>query len=181
MALFGKKSEMPRAEDALAGRAERMPVPPAHFVNGHPLEPPFPEGLEQAVVAMGCFWGAERVFWQAEGVYTIRLTVSRPPGFRPLFLPGATAPLAERSFEFVVIDSNKRDTARPVAWENVLEIDPTSPRWWDRLPAWTQLRRIPGLNRGPLGSIRAASINHPLGRFIERNTVRSECWRGMSK
>ena len=48
-----------------------------------------------------------------------------------------------------------------------LEIDPTSPHWWDRLPSWTQLRRIPGLNRGPLGSIRAASINHPFGRFVE--------------
>jgi peptide-methionine (S)-S-oxide reductase len=70
MALFGKKSQMPRAEDALPGRSEKMHVPPAHFVNGHPLEPPFPEGLEQAAVAMGCFWGAERVFWQADGVYT---------------------------------------------------------------------------------------------------------------
>jgi peptide-methionine (S)-S-oxide reductase len=81
MALFGKKSEMPRAEDALPGRAEQMPVPKAHFVNGHPLEPPFPEGLEQAVVAMGCFWGAERVFWQADGVYTT--AVGYTAGFTP--------------------------------------------------------------------------------------------------
>jgi peptide-methionine (S)-S-oxide reductase len=81
MALFGKKSQMPRSEDALPGRAETMPVPPAHFVNGHPLEPPFPEGLEQAVVAMGCFWGAERVFWQAEGVYTT--AVGYTGGFTP--------------------------------------------------------------------------------------------------
>jgi peptide-methionine (S)-S-oxide reductase len=81
MALFGKKSQMPRAEDALPGRAEEMPVPPAHFVNGHPLEPPFPEGLEQAVVAMGCFWGAERVFWQADGVYTT--AVGYTGGFTP--------------------------------------------------------------------------------------------------
>jgi peptide-methionine (S)-S-oxide reductase len=47
-----------------------MPVPSAHFVNGHPLVPPFPAGLEQAVFGMGCFWGAERKFWQAPGVYT---------------------------------------------------------------------------------------------------------------
>src|SRR5437588_2045910 len=70
MALFGRKHEMPSADDALPGRDVEMPVPPAHFVNGHPLEPPFPEGLEQAVLAMGCFWGAERVFWKTEGVYT---------------------------------------------------------------------------------------------------------------
>jgi peptide-methionine (S)-S-oxide reductase len=47
-----------------------MPVPPEHFVNGHPLTPPFSDPLEQAMFALGCFWGAERVFWQAEGVYT---------------------------------------------------------------------------------------------------------------
>ena len=81
MALFGRKREMPRAENALPGRAEQMSVPPAHFVNGHPLEPPFPEGLEQAVVAMGCFWGAERVFWQADGVYTT--AVGYTGGFTP--------------------------------------------------------------------------------------------------
>jgi peptide-methionine (S)-S-oxide reductase len=70
MALFGRKNEMPSADDALPGRDTEMPVPDAHFVNGHPLTPPFPDGLEQAMFALGCFWGAERVFWQAEGVYT---------------------------------------------------------------------------------------------------------------
>ena len=68
--LFGKKAEMPAAAAALPGRAERMPVPDEHFVNGHPLEPPFPEGMEQALFGMGCFWGAERKFWETEGVYT---------------------------------------------------------------------------------------------------------------
>ena len=47
-----------------------MPVPPQHFVNGHPLKPPFPEHLQQAIFGLGCFWGAERKFWQTEGVYT---------------------------------------------------------------------------------------------------------------
>jgi peptide-methionine (S)-S-oxide reductase len=70
MALFGRKHEMPSADQALPGRDAVMPVPPEHFVNGHPLMPPFPDGLEQAMFALGCFWGAERVFWQAEGVYT---------------------------------------------------------------------------------------------------------------
>jgi peptide-methionine (S)-S-oxide reductase len=70
MFLFTKPSTMVRPEDALPGRDESMSVPGRHDVLGTPLAPPFPEGLEQAVVGMGCFWGAERIFWQAPGVYT---------------------------------------------------------------------------------------------------------------
>jgi peptide-methionine (S)-S-oxide reductase len=70
MFLFTKPTQMVTAEEALPGRAERMPVPDRHEVLGTPLEPPFPAGLEQAVFGLGCFWGAERVFWQAPGVYT---------------------------------------------------------------------------------------------------------------
>jgi peptide-methionine (S)-S-oxide reductase len=65
-----KKLELPSREEALPGRQQKMPVAKAHFVNGHPLEPPFPAGLETVVVAMGCFWGAERAFWEVPGVYT---------------------------------------------------------------------------------------------------------------
>ena len=70
MLFTRKKLELPGPGAALPGRAERMPVPERHFVNGHPLEPPFPAGTGQAIVGMGCFWGAERTFWQAPGVYT---------------------------------------------------------------------------------------------------------------
>lgn len=66
----GKKTTMPEASEALPGRSERMEVPAAHFVNGHPLEPPFPAGMRLSMWGMGCFWGAERKFWQIEGVYT---------------------------------------------------------------------------------------------------------------
>jgi len=69
-AFAKKKLEMPSAAEALPGRAEAMSVPARHFVNGHPLKPPFPQGLEQAIFGLGCFWGAERKFWQAPGVYT---------------------------------------------------------------------------------------------------------------
>jgi peptide-methionine (S)-S-oxide reductase len=68
--LFNKKSSLPTPEEALTGRSESMPVPSKHFVNGNPLQPPFPEGMETAMFGLGCFWGAERKFWQVKGVYT---------------------------------------------------------------------------------------------------------------
>jgi peptide-methionine (S)-S-oxide reductase len=61
---------LPRPEEALPGRSEPLPVPEEHFVNGNRLAAPFPAGLEQALFAMGCFWGAERKFWQVPGVYS---------------------------------------------------------------------------------------------------------------
>ena len=68
--MFTKSLAIPSKKDALPGREARMPVPAAHFVNGHPLQPPFPAGLARAMFGMGCFWGAERKFWQLPGVYT---------------------------------------------------------------------------------------------------------------
>jgi peptide-methionine (S)-S-oxide reductase len=76
-----EKLEMVSPEQALPGRAETMPVPERHEVLRTPLVPPFPDGLEQALVGMGCFWGAERVFWQAPGVYTT--AVGYAGGFTP--------------------------------------------------------------------------------------------------
>jgi peptide-methionine (S)-S-oxide reductase len=71
MWMFSRKTlEMPGPGEALPGRSEAMKVPARHFVKGAPLQPPFPEGVEVAVFGMGCFWGAERAFWQAPGVYT---------------------------------------------------------------------------------------------------------------
>jgi peptide-methionine (S)-S-oxide reductase len=68
--MFDKKLKMPTKEQALPGRTERMTVPTAHHVNGAPLQGPFPDGLEQAMFGLGCFWGAEKKFWQVPGVYT---------------------------------------------------------------------------------------------------------------
>jgi peptide-methionine (S)-S-oxide reductase len=65
-----KKLELPKPEDALPGRTTRLAVPAAHFVNGHRLEPPYPAGLKTAMFGLGCFWGAEKVFWNLPGVYT---------------------------------------------------------------------------------------------------------------
>ena len=65
-----KKTEIPSPEAALPGRTARMSVPDAHHVNGNRLEPPFPDGLELAMFGMGCFWGAERCFWEMQGVWS---------------------------------------------------------------------------------------------------------------
>ena len=79
--FYQKQIEMPSPEEALQGREARIPVPEMHFVNGNPLEPPFPDGMEMALFGMGCFWGAERVFWQAPGVYTT--AVGYAAGYTP--------------------------------------------------------------------------------------------------
>jgi peptide-methionine (S)-S-oxide reductase len=80
--LFRNKTEMPEAADALPGRDTRpFHVPDTHFVLGTPLEPPFPEDTEQAIVGMGCFWGPERVFWQTPGMFTT--AVGYAAGYTP--------------------------------------------------------------------------------------------------
>lgn len=83
MVLFGlgKKLGLPNPDEALPGRSEPMPVPEKHYVNGNPLKPPFPNGMETALFGMGCFWGAERKFWQTEGVYTT--AVGYAAGYTP--------------------------------------------------------------------------------------------------
>jgi peptide-methionine (S)-S-oxide reductase len=78
---FRKKFEMTTPATALKGRASEMPVRNRHFVNGHLLKPPFPAGLETAIFGMGCFWGAERLFWQMPGVYST--AVGYAGGFTP--------------------------------------------------------------------------------------------------
>ncbi|WGV28647.1 peptide-methionine (S)-S-oxide reductase MsrA [Halotia branconii] len=83
MALFGfgKKSVMPTPEEALSGRTQPISVPDRHYVNQNQLKPPYPEGLEKALFGLGCFWGAERKFWQLKGVYTT--AVGYAAGYTP--------------------------------------------------------------------------------------------------
>ena len=84
MGILGSKARMIAREDALPGRSERMRVPKAHHVNGAPLEPPFPAGMQQSIFGMGCFWGAERKFWQKPGVF------STAAGYAGGFTPNPT-------------------------------------------------------------------------------------------
>jgi peptide-methionine (S)-S-oxide reductase len=83
MGIFGlgKKVAMISSEQALPGRTDKMPVPAKHYVNSNPLKPPFPEGMETAMFGLGCFWGAERKFWQQKGVYTT--AVGYAAGYTP--------------------------------------------------------------------------------------------------
>lgn len=75
------KLRLPKPDEALPGRSIEVPVPPMHFVNGQPMKPPFPEGSETILVGMGCFWGAERKFWETPGVITT--AVGYAAGFTP--------------------------------------------------------------------------------------------------
>lgn len=81
MSWLPRKIQMPCLEEALPGRATAMPVPVRHYVNDHPLQPPFPAGMEQTVFGLGCFWGAERKFWTQSGVYST--AVGYAGGFTP--------------------------------------------------------------------------------------------------
>jgi peptide-methionine (S)-S-oxide reductase len=90
--MFGLRSgkTMVEPERALPGREREMSVPARHAVLGTPLKPPYPDGQERAIVGMGCFWGAERVFWQAPGVYTT--AVGYAGGITPIPATRRSAP-----------------------------------------------------------------------------------------
>jgi peptide-methionine (S)-S-oxide reductase len=82
---LGKKNTIPSAQDALPGRTASMPVPEKHFTKGNPIKGPFPDGLETAMFGLGCFWGAERKFWQQEGVYSTAVGYAAGPTPNPTY------------------------------------------------------------------------------------------------
>ena len=115
------KSEMPTADKALPGRASRpFVVPDRHFVLGTPLEPPFPDGFGQAIFGMGCFWGAERKFWEADGVYTT--AVGYAGGFtpNPTYEEVCSGRTGHNEVVLVVFDPAKTsyDEMLRIFWEN---------------------------------------------------------------
>jgi peptide-methionine (S)-S-oxide reductase len=119
--LFGRdKLRMPTADEALPGRDVTMPVPTRHFVNGHPLTPPFPDGMEQAVFGMGCFWGAERKFWQAEGVFTTAVGYAGGHTPNPTYEEVCSGRTGHTEVVLVVFDPavTSYDAMLRVFWEN---------------------------------------------------------------
>jgi peptide-methionine (S)-S-oxide reductase len=114
------KSRMPAKDDALPGRAEKMPVPARHFVNGSRLEAPFPPGFERALFGMGCFWGAERKFWELPGVYTTAVGYSAGYTPNPTYREVCTGMTGHNEVVLVVFDPAKisYDRLLKAFWEN---------------------------------------------------------------
>jgi peptide-methionine (S)-S-oxide reductase len=115
-----KMSSIPSKEEALPGRAERMPVPAAHYVNGHRLQEPFPPGLERAMFAMGCFWGAERKFWQLEGVYSTAVGYAAGSTPNPTYREVCSGMTGHAEVVLVVFDPKlvAYDELLKLFWEN---------------------------------------------------------------
>ena len=102
--LYGHKTELVSPDEALAGREVEIPVPDAHHVLGTPLKPPFPEGTEQAVFGMGCFWGAEKGFWELRGVYTTAVGYAGGPTPNPTYEEVCTARTGHTEVVLVAFD-----------------------------------------------------------------------------
>jgi peptide-methionine (S)-S-oxide reductase len=118
--MFGKSLRMPSKGEALPGRDARMPLPEAHFVNGHRLQPPFPAGLETAVFGLGCFWGAEKKFWQVPGVYSTAVGYAGGLTPNPTYREVCTGMTGHNEAVLVVFDPKvvSYDTLLRVFWEN---------------------------------------------------------------
>lgn len=122
MALFGfgKKQSLPTIEQALPGRAEPMQVPATHYVNGNPLKPPFPDGMEMAMFGLGCFWGAERVFWKQPGVFTTAVGYAAGVTPNPTYHEVCTGMTGHNEVVFVVFDPKEisYETLLKLFWES---------------------------------------------------------------
>ncbi len=119
-----RKLKPPSPADALPGRAEKMPVPARHFVNGAPLAPPFPRGMERALFGMGCFWGAEQGFWPTAGVFSTAVGYAGGHTSNPTYREVCTGLTGHAEVVLVVFDPNK------VRYEDLLKVfweghDPT--------------------------------------------------------
>lgn len=117
---FGKKLSLPSSEEALPGRSQAMRVPERHFVNGNPLKPPFPEGMETAVFGLGCFWGAERKFWQQEGVFSTAVGYAAGITPNPTYQEVCTGMTGHNEVVLVVYDPNviSYEALLKVFWES---------------------------------------------------------------
>jgi peptide-methionine (S)-S-oxide reductase len=120
MALFRKKSTLPARDEALPGRSTPLTVPPTHFVNGHRIVPPFPAGMREAVFALGCFWGAERLFWELPGVYSTAVGYAGGLTPNPTYQEVCTGETGHTEVVKVIYDPAKTDyeDLLKVFWES---------------------------------------------------------------
>jgi peptide-methionine (S)-S-oxide reductase len=118
--FFKKPSTIPSAADALPGRSDRMPVPEAHFVNKNRLTPPFPDGLATAMFGLGCFWGAEKGFWQLRGVYSTAVGYAGGSTPNPTYREVCTGMTGHNEVVLVVFDPKvvSYDELLKHFWEN---------------------------------------------------------------
>jgi peptide-methionine (S)-S-oxide reductase len=114
------KSQMPSKDAALPGRPHKMPVPERHFVTGARLEEPFPDGLQRALFGLGCFWGAERKFWELPGVYTTAVGYAAGYTPNPTYREVCTGMTGHNEVVLVVFDPKKvsYDSLLKTFWEN---------------------------------------------------------------
>jgi peptide-methionine (S)-S-oxide reductase len=121
MLFMRKTTTLPNAEEALSGRADPIPTATRHFVNGHPLKPPYPAGLEQAVFGLGCFWGAERKFWElGDGVYVTAVGYAGGHTQNPTYEEVCSGRTGHTEVVLVVFDPAKisYDRLLKAFWEN---------------------------------------------------------------
>ena len=104
---FAKSHKIPTPAEALPGRAEKMRVPKQHYVNGHELEPPYPEGMELALFGLGCFWGAEKYFWQLPGVHVTAVGYAGGPTPNPTYQEVCSGMTGHNEVVRVVFDPKK--------------------------------------------------------------------------
>jgi peptide-methionine (S)-S-oxide reductase len=118
--MFGifsdKKSTIPTASAALPGRSEAIAPPAKHYVNGHSMNPPYPAGMEMAMFGIGCFWGAERKFWQQEGVYLTAVGYAAGPTPNPTYQEVCTGMTGHNEVVLVVFDP------QVVSYQQLLQI-----------------------------------------------------------
>jgi peptide-methionine (S)-S-oxide reductase len=121
---FGKKARMPAPGESLPGRSQEMPVPARHYVSGNPIKAPFPHGMELAQLGLGCFWGAERKFWQTPGVFSTAVGYGGGGTANPLYEEVCSGLTGHTELVLVVFDPAR------LAYESLLKVfweahDPT--------------------------------------------------------
>jgi peptide-methionine (S)-S-oxide reductase len=118
--IFSKKQKLPTAEEALPGRAEPIPTAANHYVSERPLKGPFPEGMETAMFGMGCFWGAERLFWQTPGVWVTAVGFAGGETPNPTYRETCTGQTGHAEVVLVVYDPKQVSFAEllKIFWES---------------------------------------------------------------